>query len=142
MALHLLDEGQRYEVSDEKLEDVQGGDPETVYVYRQIPPHVNRQLSKQHTTYPINRRTGQRETVVDHLSLLDDLLDYALIGWRGILHKGQSVPCEREYKVLLDYPRKTALLQLAGMNRTAPEDREESFRPTADVLRVLGGPTS
>lgn len=128
MALQLLDSEARIDVPDSELNDVQDGDPGTVYTIRQIAPQMNRQIAKTHTTQPINRRTGARETVVDHVALVDDLLDYALVGWRGILLKGVDAPCSREHKLLLDMPRKLALLAVAGLNRTAPEDRERSFR--------------
>lgn len=125
MSLQLLEEDKRIEVIDSALPDVTDGDPETVYTVRQIPPEVNRSLGKRHTTTPINRRTGQRETVVDHEALLDDLVDYAIVSWSGILLKGEPAPCTRENKLLLDFTRKTGLLSVAGLNQV---NREDSFR--------------
>jgi len=129
MALNLLDGTKRIEVKDSDLPDVEGGDPETVYIVRQIPPDVNRQLSQKHTTRPINRRTGQRENVVDNLALVDEMVDWALVDWRGILLNSTPVPCTSEYKQLLDYNRKVGLLSIAGLNQVAQEgSREASFR--------------
>lgn len=128
MALQLLDEGNRIEVKDSELDDVKDGDADTVYVVRQIPPAVNKEIGKRHTTTPINRQSGQRDRVIDHAAFMDDLLDYALVDWRGILLKGNPVPCVREHKLLLDMPRKLALLGVAGLNRSASEDRDRSFR--------------
>jgi hypothetical protein len=130
MPVQLIDEEQQIEIKDSELEDISDGDPATVYVIRQIPPAMNRQIAKRHTTTPINRRSGQRETVVDQLAVFDDLLDYALVNWRGIQHKGQDVPCTRDFKLLLDVQRKVALVQRAGQNQVA-EVREQSFRKPA-----------
>jgi hypothetical protein len=131
MALQLLDGDTRITVKDSDLADVENGDEGTTYTVRQMPPNVTRDLSKRHTTNPINKRTGQREQVVDHMALMDDTLDYALVAWSGIQHQGKDVPCEREYKALLDVPRKVALLGLAGMNQTAPDQKADSFRSPA-----------
>jgi hypothetical protein len=133
MALQLLNEDARFEVKDSDLDGIDGGDPETVYTVRQIPPHVNREIGRRHTTRPINRKTGTREEVVDWPSYIDDMVDYALVGWAGILHNGQPAPCDRQFKALLDGPRKAAILGLAGHNQRAG-DRAESFRGPAPVL--------
>jgi hypothetical protein len=127
MALGLLDEDAQIQVTDSDLPDIEGGDPGTVYTVRQIPPAVNRELAKKHTERPINKRTGQREQVVDNIALLDDMVDYALVSWEGVLLKGQPAPCSRENKLRLDYPRKVALMSVAGLNQIAAEVRAQSF---------------
>lgn len=128
MALNLLDGDRRITVKDSDLKDVEGGDPDTTYTVRQIPPAVNRQMAKTHTRPVINGKTGAREQQVDNIGLVDDLLDYALLEWTGILLKGAPAPCVREHKELLDYPRKVALLSLAGMNQVEADRRDQSFR--------------
>jgi hypothetical protein len=133
MALNLLDGDRKIEVRDCDLKDVDGGDEATVYVVRQIPPAVNREYGKRHTTQVINRKSGSREPVVDSMGLVDDLLDYALIEWRGVLMKGEPAPCTRELKDLLDYPRKVALLGVAGLNQVDTEARDHSFRSSPKV---------
>lgn len=125
MAVKLLDSNNRIDVRDDALSDVQGGDPDTSYTVQQLTPEVTKQLSKKHTTHPINRRTGQRETEVDHLSLMDDLLDAALVGWSGVLAGGESAPCTRANKLLLDFERKSALLRLAGVNQVEQQAAKE-----------------
>jgi len=134
MALQLLDGDRQITVKDSELADIDGGDPGTTYTVRQISPAMNRELSKKHTKYAINKHSHTRETVIDNIELMDDLLDHALIGWTGIQHRGEPVPCVREFKLLLDYPRKAALLTLAGLNQVAPEGRDESFRGAPSVL--------
>lgn len=129
MALHLLDDEQRITITDDKLDGITGGDADTTYTVRQIPPSVSRTVAKRHATGPFNRQTGQRDLDADKLT--DDLLDYALVAWSGIQHQGKSVPCEREYKLLLDYPRKAALIVLAGSNQVNREQQTQSFRSPA-----------
>lgn len=131
MALELLDDATRIDVKDSELDDIKDGDPDTVYVVRQISPDVRKEIVKRHTSTPINRQTGQRDRVVDNDAYFDDLLDYALVDWRGILLNGEPVPCVRGHKMRLDMPRKLALLGVAGLNRTAPADRDRSFRSPA-----------
>lgn len=128
MALNLLDGDRRIEVRDCDLKDVEGGDPETVYSVRQIPPSVSREYAKRHSRPVINGKTGTREQLVDNNALVDELLDYALVDWRGILLQGQPAPCTKEHKQLLDYQRKVALLSLAGSNQVDVEQRDQSFR--------------
>jgi hypothetical protein len=121
MALQLLNDTQRITVKDSELADVDGGDAETTYTLRQILPDVNAQISKKHTTH----QRGTREPNVAHVALMNDLLDYALVAWTGILADGAEAPCVRNNKLLLDVPRKTALLSIAGRNRSAdPEEKD------------------
>lgn len=125
MAVRLLDADGTIDVKDSDLADVTDGDPDTVYTVRQIPPHVNRQLSKQHSTMKRGQYT------IDHIELMDSLLDYALVGWVGIQDKGTPAPLTKDNKARLDYPRKVAILQIAGLNQVTKEaDRADSFRST------------
>ncbi len=131
MPVQLLDPDKQITVKDSELEDVSDGDPETTYTVRQIPPEVNRDITKRSTSHPPNRRTGSRETVVDHFAVFDDLLDYALIAWSGILDRGEPAPCERAYKMRLDVARKAALLSRAGVNEVVALQKAHSFRGPA-----------
>lgn len=130
MAVRLLDGDEHITVQDSDLPDVDGGDQETTYTVRQIPPEESRRIAHRHTKPTINRRTGTRESIVDHEAVVDDLLDAALVGWAGILHKGEPAPCTREFKLLLDFQRKSALLKVAGTNvsHEEAEEKERSFR--------------
>jgi hypothetical protein len=134
MAISLLKETTRITVLDSDLEDVDNGDTGTSYTVRQIPPDVNREIAKKHTKYTPNSRTHRRDEDVDNVGFMDDLIDYALMDWSGILDDGAPAPCTRENKLLLDMPRKIALLKVAGLNRVAAEVRAQSFRPPASVL--------
>lgn len=131
MAVQLLDDEKRIEIADSALEGVTGGDPETTYVVRQIPPAVNREIAKRHTKPTVNRATGQREQIADHTAILDDMLDYALVSWSGIQLKGVDAPCTRDNKLLLDHTRKVALIGLAGLNEVKAHDKADSFRSPA-----------
>lgn len=133
MPVQLLGDENRITVADNQL-GIDGGDPDTTYTVRQIPPHVNRALSKKHTETPINRQTGHREQNVDQLALIDDLLDYALVEWSGIQLGGVDVDCTREHKLCLDYPRKAALIGVAGLNQVTQAAKAESFRVPPSVL--------
>lgn len=135
MPLELLDPEGRIEVKDSDLTGVTDGDPDTVYVLRPIGIEDHRVLTKQNTRDELDRRSHQKVKVTDWNAVADDVLDFVLIEWRGILFRGAAVPCERDFKLKLDYVRKHALSELAGMNQVAraPERRAESFRQPADV---------
>jgi len=125
MALQLLDGETEIPVQDTDLDGVTDGDPEVSYVVRQIEPSVNRAAMKKHTK---PGRNG-RDAVVDFDAAYDDLIDHALIRWTGFLWRGAEAPCTRENKLLLDRPRKMALLLVAGLNRSQAraEERAQSF---------------
>lgn len=125
MPVSLLDGNTRITVKDSDLPGVENGDPSTTYTVRQILPSQSKAIAKKHTK---NRANGER---VDQVELIEDLLDAALVGWTGILLEGVPAECSRENKLLLDGPRRMAILSVAGLNRTDPEVRAESFRPPA-----------
>lgn len=131
MALELKDESATWAVSDSDL--IQGGDKDTVYTIRRLTLDKHREITKKHTKGPTYRR--QFETR-DDAAIQDDLFDYVLVGWRGVVAKGEPLPCVWENKALLDVARRIALLDRAGMNElAAAEDaRAESFR-AAEAVR-------
>jgi hypothetical protein len=134
--LELLTEDDRITVLDTDLDGVTDPDSEAAYVLRPLTPEQSRKLRKQHTTFVINKRTHTKDPQVNDDAFADDLIDYVLVDWSGMVSKGQPLPCERAYKLRLDFVRKAALLGLAGGNRTerAQERRAESFRQPAPVL--------
>ena len=133
MALELKTADEITTVTDAEL--VPEGDKDTTYDIRHLTTDKHREIVKRHTQKVPNKRTHQRDDVTDLEAVSDALLDYAIADWKGIVSAGQPVPCTLDYKLLLDGPRKTAILERAGMNEVtaAPERRAESFRsPAAD----------
>lgn len=130
MAVQLIDPDDRIPVKDSELPGVANGDPGTTYTLRPISVNDHRRLSKENTKTAINRQTHMGEAVIDYEALNDDILDFVLLDWSGILLKGQPAPCIREHKLRLDGARRAALSGVAGMNQIqrAPEVRAESFR--------------
>jgi hypothetical protein len=125
MALVLKDESHTWEVCDKDL--VPGGDKDTFYTVRRLTLEKHREITKRHTKPGTFRRPeGKR----DEEAIQDDLFDYVLEKWRGVEKDGQPVPCEWDYKALLDVPRRIALLDEAGLNdiAAAEDARAESFR--------------
>lgn len=130
MALELKGESDTWTVTDAEV--IQGGDKETVYTIRRLTLDTHREITKKHTK-PANYRRPERR---DDNAIQDDLFDYVLVGWKGVVAKGEPLPCVWEHKKLLDVARRIALLDLAGMNEiAAAEDaREDSFR-AAEAVR-------
>lgn len=133
MPVQLLDTEERRQVVDADLAGVVDGDRETIYTVRPIGIDDHRRIVKANTKEVLDRRSHTKVPVTDYLATTDDVLDFVLVGWEGILFRGKPVPCEREHKLKLDYVRKQALSDLAGMNQIlrAPEVRAESFREPA-----------
>lgn len=111
------------------------GAKDVTFTIRHITIEKNREVQRKYTTKVPNRRTHQRDDVIDWEAVTDELLDYALEDWSGIEFNGKPAPCDSEHKALLDGIRRAAILERAGMNEVqmAPEHRERSFRTTADV---------
>lgn len=129
MALELRDESATFPVTDDKL--ITGGDKDTSYTVRRLTLDKHREIRRRHTK-AANYRKPER---IDEDAFQDDLFDYVLVGWSGVVANGEPVPCDWEHKRLIDVPRRIALLDLAGMNEiAAAEDaRGESFRPAPGV---------
>lgn len=139
--LHLIDPDEPIIVKDSEIPGVRDGDPETTYTLRPIASDDHRRLTKQHTKKgidPVSRATVEE---IDFEALNDATLDFVLVGWSGILIKGEPAPCVLANKKRLDGVRQRALQNLAGMNQIArlEEVRAESFREPSDVRAVLGG---
>ena len=133
MALNLKTLDAIEEIKDSDL--VPDGDKETVYKIRHITIEKNREVVKRHTRKVPNRRTHTQDSVTDYEAVGDELLDYVLVDWSGVVSDGTPLPCTTDNKLLLDGVRRAALLEKAGMNevQAAPERRAESFRAPATV---------
>lgn len=127
MAVELLDGDKEITVRDCDLRGVDDGDAETTYTVKQIPNQVRKNAQKKHS------KMVKGQYVIDNEAIVEELLEYALVRWTGIQHKGKDAPCESVYKQALDPIRKAALIGVAGFNRIAQDaaDKEDSFRSPA-----------
>ena len=137
MALLVRDETERLDVADSKLEGVDDGDPETVYTIRPLTQRIIDDIRARHTRSVLNKVTHRKESVTDDRAMAEDLLDYLLVSWSGVLFKAsrEPVPCTKDYKIqALAGTRVEALFKLAGINEVErAEVRAASFRTTASV---------
>ena len=133
MPLVLKSTEDRQPVTDAELID--GGAKDVMYVIRHLTTDQHREITRQNTKKKPNKMTHQMEEHVDWAKVSDDLLDYVLTDWSGVIAEDNPLPCTLQYKLLLDAQRKTAILQFAGMNEVlaAPERRAESFREAESV---------
>ncbi len=141
MPIQLLDEDQTIDVKDADL-GIPDGDEGTTYILRVLSPQMYRKITKECTkSVPTGGRGMEKQLNVEKFS--DAIWDYVLKGWNpgAVLWRGKAVEAETlvtlndstqvKAKFLLDGPRKTALLDKAGMNSVIPtaEQNESSFRP-------------
>jgi hypothetical protein len=133
-----LNEGDAvFTVTDAKL--LQDGDKDTAYTLRRLTRAKYREVQKQNTEKVVNKRTHQREDQTDWAAMTDDLLDYTIVGWTGVVIGGVAAPCDRHHKMLLDAPTVDAILERAGLNAItgaqgdAQDVREASFRQSDAV---------
>jgi hypothetical protein len=132
MALTLLSDDDRITVTDADL--VEGGDSETTYTLRPVTRDLYQKATSRHASRIGGRRAlSLHEQIALAVAVSEELLDYALVEWSGILVHGEPVPCETGYKKLLDGERVQALLGKAGVNQVklSEEARAASFRGPA-----------
>jgi hypothetical protein len=123
------------EVCETELVEIPEPDAGTFYTLRELTTAKWREIKKLNTTKRPNKQTRQMEDVLDEEAFSDDLVDYVIVGWRGIVDNGADAPCTRENKLRLDGTIKSALVGRAGLTQIvqAPDARAASFRATADV---------
>jgi hypothetical protein len=141
MPVSLIDPDARLTIRDADLPNVQGGDKDTVYTYRQIDTATHLALIKEHTEDKgYDRQAHQRRKELNGEALSDALIDYVLTDWSGVTFKGEPVKCEKPYKVRLDAIRRASLLELAGLNQvnTPAEVAAGSFRGSESPRDLVG----
>lgn len=117
--IQLMREDDQFDVRDTDL-GVPNGDAETVYTLRPLTRDTVKEILGRHQRQQANPRTQQMETVFvtgGQEKSNEDMLDYVLVDWTGILCGGVPVPCEREHKLKLDALRMFALIDQAGLSQ-------------------------
>ena len=133
MPRQLHDESSTFDVKETDIPEVQNADHEVVYTCRPLTTAKFRELQKKNTKPVANKATRSMVEEINGEGLADDLIDWVLVSWVGILVKGQPAECSRAHKLLLDGQVKQGLIGVAGLNRieAAPAVRDDSFRQPA-----------
>jgi hypothetical protein len=119
--LKLTQADDTFEVCDTDL-GVPHGDPETFFTICRLSNDSVKAIRRKHT----------KRNVLDVEAYGEELIDRVLIGWRGVVCNGEPVPCELQYKLMLDSQTLKAIGDLAGTNERGVEAaRGESFRPAS-----------
>lgn len=134
MAVVLQNPSETWTVKDSEI--IADGDKDTTYTLRALTKVKYREVIRRHTRKVPNRATRAMEDQTDHEAVSDELLDYALVDWTGVVAGGVTAPCTTENKNILDPRRQSAILDAAGLNQIqeAPARKAESFREPADVV--------
>lgn len=133
MPRSLHDESSTFEVKESDIPEVMNADPDVSYTVRPLSTTKFREFQKKHTRLVPNKQTRGMESDVNGEALADDLIDWVIAGWSGILDKGQPADCSKANKLRLDGQVKQGLIGVAGLNRieAAPAETERSFRPAS-----------
>jgi hypothetical protein len=134
MARPLLTEDHQFDVQEKDLGVAPPIDDEAVYTLRPITVEYARRVYKTHTHQELNRRTHQKDDHVDTVAAVNDLLDYCLVAWAGVVDRGQPVACVLANKLRLPSNIQTALIELAQQGQVTPEATSASFRQPATPL--------
>jgi len=135
MARSLLND-EVFEVRETDLSDL-GIEPDkdSVYWLKSLTLDIQRVILERHTTKQLNRRTHQKDEVVNRQAVADDFLDAAIVRWEGVLDKGKPAPCTLDQKKKLPVEVQMALVEAAKVGEvTKAEARAESFRQSQDVV--------
>ena len=129
------DDNAPFEIAETDLDGVDNPDAGVVYTIRSLSDETYETLEAKHRPPArYNPKTHQKEpqpmSREQNEAMFSDCLDYLLVGWSGVLHKGQPAPCERALKNKLDGPTRLALFKAARLNRKV-QARAESFRGAA-----------
>jgi hypothetical protein len=128
-----LHDDEPFVLKETDIPEVINADPEVSYTVRPLSTAKFRELQKKNTKPVVNKATRSMESDVNGEGLTDDLIDYVIVDWTGIVSKGQPAECSRANKLRLDGQVKSGLIGVAGLNRiqAAPADTERSFRPAS-----------
>lgn len=135
----LLHEDDVFPVMEADLELAIPIDPDAVYYLRSLTVEFVRSVVKRHTRQVPNKRTHQREDVLDGTAVQNDLLDYCVTKWDGVTNNGVMAPCDLTHKLLLPGPVQAALVERAQTGEVTPEAQAASFREPARMVPVLRG---
>ena len=95
---------------------------QTCLTLRIVDDSVEKEIRRKATGKPTFER-GQRVENFDGHKFLAGVLDHAIVTWRGVRHRGQELPCELTYKLLLPERVKTDIVRLC-LGKEASEARE------------------
>lgn len=133
MPRQLHDETSTFWVSESDIPEVVNPDPDVAYECRPLTTAKYRELQRKNTKSVVNKATRAMDDQVNGEALADDLIDWVVANWRGIVDKGDPAECSRANKLRLDGQVKSGVIGIAGLNRleAAPEVRADSFRSPA-----------
>ena len=109
---------------------------EAVLVCRRVGRLKQREIEKRHTTTAF-RQPGVEVPVMDIQLVEDDLLDYAIVEWRGVVDPADNeVPCNRAHKIALPQPAAQGVLVICSSQLTTrlekKEDDPDPLPPSGD----------
>lgn len=106
------------------------GKPSVVITLRAIGSGKYREIEQSHTQTVLNKKTRAMERVTDYDEVQDDLVDYAVTGWIGVIGADdRPLQCVRDAKIGLPGELKNDLVRRALEGEAV--DAAASFLATA-----------
>ena len=99
---------------------------DSIIVCRRFDTEVYKNIEKKHTKKSKNQRTGVIFADTDDHAINSDLLDYMIIGWRGVKSPltGGDVPCTRENKLKLPSAAKVLIIEACDANSVSGSEKK------------------
>jgi hypothetical protein len=110
---------------------------DTTLTLKVLSESQTRALRKKHTKH--EWLNGQRVQTVDGAAMADDMIDAALVAWTGVKDsRGQALPCERAFKILLPERVQVEIVRLcagkeAGFGREGEVGGDEGEAPSPGI---------
>lgn len=127
MARQLLNDDM-FPVREQDLELTIEIDPEVTYHLRPLTVDKLRELTKANTRLVPNKRTHQKDEVINNDDASNAILDYVIAKWEGVKQGGVEAACDLAHKLLLPIELQTALISTAQAGDTAAERKARSLR--------------
>ena len=113
-------------VEDQETFELEIGD--SGLTLRRFDSEIYRRIEKKHTKTNKNYRTGQMIKDTDEYAINIDLLDYMVVGWKGVKSPttGEDVPCTKEMKAKLPGSIKIQITEACDSESITAEKKTDS----------------
>lgn len=117
--LTIIEDDQTFDFTP--VDPVTGARTDTVLTLRMVPDTVLKDLRRRCMTRSFENH--QKIEQIDELALMGELVDYAIVDWRGVksVRDGKDLPCTTEMKGKLPIVVKTTIVKMCAAKEAGAE---------------------